>query len=229
MYDKRTFKRKIDYIKYNFSFIFQQFKSKEIFCLEIGPGMGEFITHLNNIGVNNIDIVDNDKGILDYAKKKFKIKNSIVNHNINLTDSKLGKYNLIVMIQVLEHIPINQYKKIIQILYKHLKQNGYLVIVVPNANNPLGIVERYGDLQHYNSFTEQSLKDLLTYSHIENYEIDIKGYEIPPYSIINIVRIFFQKLLHILLLLLLIVNGGIFFKTMTPNIMLTIRRTTKTI
>ena len=112
----------------------------------------------------------------------------------------------------------------LKLLYKHLIKGGFLIIVVPNGNNPLGLIERYGDLQHTNCFTEQSLKDLVNISEIKNYKLEIRGYEIPPYDLLNIIRIFFQKTLHFILLLIMIINGGIYFKTMTPNIMLVIKK-----
>lgn len=224
MYNKRTFIRKMDYLNYNFSKIFKDIGSKNISVLEIGPGMGECISFLNSKGIDKIDIVDNDKHVLDNAKKNYKIQKSILSNDVTLIDEKLGKYNLIVIIQVLEHIPVDRYKKTIQILYKHLAKGGYIVIVVPNANNPLGLIERYGDLQHQISFTEQSLKDLVNVSSIGDFELRIEGYKIPPYDIINIIRIIFQKTLHLFLYLLLIINGGIYFKTMTPNISLIIKK-----
>lgn len=224
MYDKRTFAKKIDYIRYNFSEIFRNLNIKDSSFLEIGPGMGEFISYLNLRGVKKIDIVDNDKYVLEFAKKKYTIRNAILSNNIIQIENKLDKYDLIIMIQVLEHIPVEYYKKIMQILYKHLNTGGYIAIIVPNANNPLGLIERYGDLQHTGSFTEQSLKDLINISGIENYSIKIRGYEIPPYDFINIIRIILQKILHFFLLGIMMINGGIFFKTMTPNIMLILRK-----
>lgn len=131
---------------------------------------------------------------------------------------------MIVLIQVLEHLPLRRHPQIIKTLFEHLNKNGYILIIVPNANNPLGLVERYVDLQHQTAFTEQSLKDLVNVSRIKGYNMQIEGYEIPPYDVINIVRIFLQKILHFFLLSLLIVNGGNYFRTMTPNIVLKIKK-----
>lgn len=223
MYDKSTFKRKVDYLKYNLGYLVHDL-SKGATILEVGPGMGELVYYLNRIGVYEIDIVDNDKAILENIKSKYRIKNPYLNQNLSQIDNKLRQYDIIVLIQVFEHLPINIYKDILTTLYKHLKVGGSLIIVVPNANNPLGMVERYGDLQHFNSFTEQSLKDLLNLAGFRNFEFQIKGFEIPPFDLLNIIRIILQKILHTILLVLMIINGGIFFKTMTPNIMLIIRK-----
>ena len=168
--------------------------------------------------------MDNDKSILDHVSTEFKISKMFLTNSISRTSNRLGSYNFIFLMQVLEHLPTNSFHSILRVLFNHLNEGGYLVCVVPNGNNPLGLVERYVDLQHTTCFTEQSLQDLVNLSEIENYQIEIKGFEIPPYNPINLIRLFLQKILHFILFLIMIINGGAFFKTMTPNIMLIIRK-----
>lgn len=225
-----TLQRKKNYIDYNLKrylretgFLNERGVEK-LAILEVGPGLGEFESYLNDRRITNIDIVDNDKNILDRISKKYKVRKIHLTKDISLVDKKLNKYNFIFLMQVLEHLPINSYGTTLRLLYNHLNKNGFIVIVVPNANNPLGLTERYGDLQHTGSFTEQSLRDLVNLSGIKDYSIEIKGYEIPPYDLLNILRIILQKILHSILLLIMIINGGIFFKTMTPNITLVIKK-----
>lgn len=219
-----TLRRKKNYIDYNLNNCFRVIGFRNIKILEVGPGLGEFESYLNDKQVYDIDIVDNDKSILEYVSKKYKIRNFYLTKDTSFVDKKLGSYNLIFLMQVLEHLPVDKYATTVRLLYKHLERGGFLVVVVPNANNPLGLIERYGDLQHTGSFTEQSLKDLINVSGIKDYSLEIKGYEIPPYDLVNILRIILQKILHLILLAVMIVNGGIFFKTMTPNISLFIRK-----
>lgn len=225
VYSDKTFGRKINYFRFNFGSYIERLKTKRgVSVLEIGPGMGEFVAYLNSMGINNIDIVDNDKEILRFIEKRYKINKSFSVSRVKDLGKNLRFYDLIVLIQVLEHLEIDEYEVFIKTIYSKLKKGGVIIIVVPNANNPLGLVERYGDLQHKNSFTEQSLKDLVFQSNIKNYHLEIRGYNIPPYDIINIFRILFQKILHFFLLILMIANGGTFYKIMTPNIVLIIRK-----
>jgi len=224
LYGNKTFKRKIDYIKYNFGKIIFEVVIPRGKALEIGPGKGEFIKYLNNLTIVDIDVIDNDPEVINLVKGTFKIKNSFLCDDVSRISKKLRKYDLIMMIQVLEHIPIEKYRSTLRVLYQHLNSQGYLIIVVPNANNPLGLVERYGDLQHRNSFTEMSLRDLVNISGIRNYDFKITGFSIPPYSLVNLVRIVLQKAVHLCLMFLLILNGGVFCKTMTPNISLIIKK-----
>lgn len=219
-----TFIRKKRYIDYNLKKYFKDIGFRNLEVLEVGPGLGEFEGYLNDNNVDSIDIVDNDQDILSYVARRYRINKSFLAKDPADIDKKLGQYNLIFLMQVLEHLPASQYMNTLKLLYSHLKKNGYLVIVVPNGNNPLGLIERYADLQHTGCFTEPSLRDLVRVSGIKDYKIELRGYEIPPYDLINLIRIFLQKILHFILYLIMIINGGNYFKIMTPNIMLVIKK-----
>ncbi len=222
--NEKTFERKKDYIDYNLKSIFEGVSFKKLYVLEIGPGLGELESYLNDKGGFEIDILDNDRSVLNYVSNKYKVRNKFLTSDILKLKSKLKDYDLIYMMQVLEHIPVSKSVEVVKVLFSHLKKNGCLVIVVPNANNPLGLIERYADLQHTTSFTQQSLKDLASLCGFNNNQLKISGFEIPPYGLVNIIRIILQKILHTFLLLIMIINGGTFFKTMTPNIMLVIKK-----
>jgi 2-polyprenyl-3-methyl-5-hydroxy-6-metoxy-1,4-benzoquinol methylase len=215
-----TFMSKKNYFAWN---ILPFLETQNPNILEIGPGLGEFISFLNDRKIVNIDIADNDKGVLGYIKRKFKIRKSFYVKDLS-RNKNLKNYDLIMMMQVLEHIPVSKHKAVLKLLFNALKRRGILLIIVPNANNPLGIVERYSDIQHTTSFTSQSLIDLVHNSGIKGYEMSIKGFEIPGYNVVNIMRKIFQKILHLLILGIMMVNGGLFFNILTPNIMLVIRR-----
>lgn len=218
-----TFQSKKNYCDYNIGpFLPKQVSNSKI--LEIGPGLGEFVSFLNDRGGFNIDVVDNDREVLKFVSKNYRISKAIVSKNIGLLGRRLNNYDLIVLIQVLEHLPVSKHPAILRTLYSHLNKLGHLVIVVPNANNPLGLTERYSDVQHTSSFSTQALLDLIDASGIKKTKVQIRGYEIPPYRVINLIRILLQKILHGLLLLIMVINGGLFFKVMTPNIMLVIKK-----
>lgn len=218
LYDPKTFQRKVDYIKYNFSPYFKLLNSKST-ILEIGPGYGEFISFLNSQGITNIDILDNSKDVLKYNKSRYKIKKTF-----NSFDCKLRKYNLIFMLQVLEHIPKTKYKAFLQTLYSCLLPQGQIIITVPNGASLLGLSERYNDLQHEASFTEISLQEIPNYCEIPECKIAIQGYKIPPVSLINILRIIAQKILHFFISILYIINAGVYCKIYHPNISLIIKK-----
>lgn len=218
-----AFARRVGYLSYNFR-QYLQLLNQDSRVLEIGPGTGELLQILNEKGIKNIDIIDNDSAILKYCRSKYQIGHAILSTSLDLSKSVKGKYDLIVLTQVFEHIPKSSYLNWLSTLYKSLSSGGSILITVPNGANPFVGTERYGDLQHENIFTIFSFQELMTFANLKNPHYEIRGFEIPPSSLINIVRIFLQKILHGIFILLMIVNGGIYQTLMTPNITLAITK-----
>lgn len=221
--DTLSFNRKLSYIDYNLG-KYIDVKNKKLSVLEIGPGLGVVEKYLNDNGINNIDLVDNDENVLSYISNSFNVRNKYKTNNISQIDKKLKKYDVIFMLQVFEHIPRIQYKSVLSTLVKHLANDGKIIIMVPNGGNPLNMLERYHDLQHETAFTEDSLKELSNYCDIENVKSVVEPYRIPPNNMINIIRIILQKILHIIIILMIIINGGVYQTIMTPNITLIITK-----
>lgn len=220
----KSFQRRVKYLQYNYSnkISFLDSNSK---VLEIGPGRGELLALLNEKGITNIDIIDNDISVLQYCQKSFKINGTYLSKSLDISKVLKNKYNLIVLTQVFEHIPKSAYLNWIRSLYSALQVGGNLIITVPNGANPLIGAERYGDLQHENIFTVLSFQELLTFSNLKNYKYLIQGFKIPPSDMLNIVRILLQKILHSIFIILMIINGGVYQKLLTPNITLIITKT----
>lgn len=218
-----AFERRVGYLEHNFKkYLDKLTRTNRV--LEIGPGKGELIYLLNQKGISNIDIIDNDSAILSYCKKTFNIRKSVLAKNLDISKSLSGSYDLIVLTQVFEHIPKSSYMNWIHGLYSALNGGGHIIITVPNGANPLVGTERYGDLQHENVFTVFSFKELMTFAGLKDSKYVIQGFEIPPKNIINIVRIILQKVLHYIFILLMVINGAIYQTLMTPNITLIIEK-----
>ncbi len=148
----------------------------------------------------------------------------MLSKSLDITKSLKSKYDLIVLTQVFEHIPKSSYLNWIKGFYKVLNPGGSIIITVPNGANPLVGTERYGDLQHENVFTIYSFSELLTFANLPSSTHIIQGFEIPPNSIVNVIRIILQKILHSIFILMMIINGAIYQTLMTPNITLIITK-----
>lgn len=220
-----AFPRRLSYLAHNFKPYLKNLNSGSR-ILEIGPGTGEFLSLLNSRGVTNIDIIDNDPTVLKYCQSNYKIGTKILAKTLDMSAvlPKNSKYDLITLTQVFEHIPKSSYLNWISSLYAHLNPGGHIIITVPNGANPLVGTERYGDLQHENVFTIFSFGELMTFADLPDSSYTISGFEIPPVSIINIIRIILQKILHIFFVLIMIINGAIYQTLMTPNITLVIKK-----
>jgi 2-polyprenyl-3-methyl-5-hydroxy-6-metoxy-1,4-benzoquinol methylase len=224
MYGEKTFQRKVDYIRYNLGEYFDAKVASGLEVLEVGPGVGEFVNYAQSIGIRRVDILDEEEDIIGSLKSGYRDLLRNVYSSVSTLKTSKDRYDFVVLIQVLEHIPLDRQAETLSVLYRSLKKYGKLFVVVPNANNPLGLTERYGDIQHKVSFTSRSVRDLISESGIRNDETKIMSFRIPPYSIINIIRIMVQKAIHLLIYLLLIANGGVFYRPLTPNMLVVIEK-----
>jgi 2-polyprenyl-3-methyl-5-hydroxy-6-metoxy-1,4-benzoquinol methylase len=218
-----TWKRKIDYARYNFGPCLTGLGPGSR-VLEIGPGRGELVSYLNGLGITDIDVVDNDQSILDLVRGRCRIANALRADTLEDAAPHLGAYDVVFAVQVLEHIPVTASPAFLRILDQHLKKSGQLIFVVPNGGNPLSIIERYWDLQHQTAFTENSLKALPNFCGLGGYEARVEGFRIPPYTPVNWFRIAVQKSLHLALFALLLANGGTYQRIMTPNLTLILKK-----
>jgi 2-polyprenyl-3-methyl-5-hydroxy-6-metoxy-1,4-benzoquinol methylase len=97
--------------------------------LEIGSNTGEFLHVVQKEGFEVYGI-EPSAGLVEYSKKRFKIKNVKVGHFPEV--AFVGAFDVIVILHVLEHIE-NPYLFMKQIKSK-LKPAGVLYIRVPNGN-----------------------------------------------------------------------------------------------
>ena len=222
--NKETLRRKKEYIQYNFG-KFIDCRLQKINCrvLEIGPGLGEFVEYCNDKEVQAIDVIDRDKGILTYLRSTYKINQSFDSLTL-FFDKKGGLYDIIMLTQVLEHIPKEEHIDLLKKLYGRLSVGGIILITVPNIGNPLAIYERYYDYTHETAFTDHSLIQMADFADLAKSEVFLRPFRIPPYSLINILRSALQSLLHVIFKLLFIVNGGVYPRILTTNISLIIEK-----
>ena len=108
--------------------------------LDFGCGWGVFLTKLKNAkSLNGIEL---RKECIEHLKKNKKIN---VNSSLN---NVLGKFDIITMFHVLEHMP-NQ-TKTLKLLRNKLKKNGKIIIEVPHAED---FLLEFDELKEFKEFT----------------------------------------------------------------------------
>lgn len=217
-----TCARKLAYIRHNYGPLISAYSGPTV--LDVGPGMGVLISYLQTQRVKAIDALDNDVSVLKHIVRTYPIRHTFRSRSNNLTEIVKGRYDLIFLMQIVEHIPKSAYHSFLYPLYRTLKPGGKMIIMVPNGGNPLNLLERYSDLQHENLFTEFTLTDLPALCGMTHYSLLIEPYRIPPDSLVNSLRILIQSVIHFVMRLLVMGNGGVYQKIMTPNISLIITK-----
>lgn len=135
-------------------------KNKEALIIELGCGDG-LLQHLIKMhGYTNSKGVDISEKQIETA-----IRNGV--NNVFLDDSYkyLLKQNnnsldLIVCYDVFEHYSKNDLIKIVMLMFRKLKKNGYIISHQPNGESPFGSSSRYDDFTHELSFTRLSISQI---------------------------------------------------------------------
>jgi 2-polyprenyl-3-methyl-5-hydroxy-6-metoxy-1,4-benzoquinol methylase len=151
-------------------YLLTKYQPKSVLDLGAGSGNLEF-TFASK--VNKILAVDYNDSAVDFLKKKLKdlqIKNVGVKL-ADLSDTKkiaaMGKFDLIIMVDVLEHLELQVSSKLITTFKKILNSQGVVVIITPNYQSVWPLLEKFvdrftsipdlGHCQHISLFTPQNI------------------------------------------------------------------------
>ena len=129
--------------------------------LEIGCGTGLFLKFLETQGISDFYGIDADPKVLEFMPETLKKKVGIFDVEEYLSSLNIGKkFDRVVLIDVLEHFNPSEGANLLEILIPFLKQNGGIVVRVPNLASPWGLQWQFHDLTHKAAYTSGSLKQL---------------------------------------------------------------------
>lgn len=141
------------------------FNNENLSVLEIGSGTGGFVKLLKeDLNIANITVVEKSNSNVDYLKAN---NTELLIHS-NLEQVQ-GKFDVIIGIALFEHIrdPMNFLKKISHLL----KDDGIVILEMPNKNEPLIDVYNIKEFkkfnyqkQHYYTYSEKNLSFLINSS-----------------------------------------------------------------
>jgi 2-polyprenyl-3-methyl-5-hydroxy-6-metoxy-1,4-benzoquinol methylase len=119
--------------------------------LEVGYGNGSFLGYMSRKGFN-IWGVEINNNLVDLAKKH----NFITFDSMDKIDANV-KFDLIVLFDVLEHIPGDDVENFLQTISFYLQDSGAIFLRFPNGSSPLGLENQHGDITHCNIITMPKL------------------------------------------------------------------------
>lgn len=160
--------------------------NKQPLVLEIGCGYGFFIRETERLGYN-IEGIEISASRRRIARRL--CNSDIYHYNLvnEIPDEMIGKYDVIVMFQVLEHIP--EPVLFLKNVGRLLKKTGKLIIEVPNLDDHLlNLNEEYFNFfyqtAHVSYYSPKSLRILLGNCGYKS--VDITGCQ--RYSIVNMMN-----------------------------------------
>ena len=201
------------------------FKSNsEINVLEIGCGEGNLMQYLAKIFKCNILGIDISSKQVDLAKKKS--LNVIHKDIFEYLDSDYCKdnFDLIILIDVIEHLPKNKIEDLFFRLSKILKKDGSIILKFPNGYSPLSQIYFAADFTHDWLPTSTSLEQISISSGLRLHAQ--KPIYIKVKSISSIIRFSLLIFLDYLFrFIFCIVNGPSYISTIcTANILVIFKK-----
>lgn len=130
--------------------------------LDIGCGQGLLIYALNGLGYTDVQGIDLSEQQIAVGKS-FGLRCQAVDSNylFDLAKSSPGTFDLIFLMDVLEHMNKAEQLRILAAISDLLVPGGRLILSVPNANASFGLRWRHIDWTHEEAFTEHSLEFIL--------------------------------------------------------------------
>jgi SAM-dependent methyltransferase len=130
--------------------------------LDVGCGTGHCLLALKELGFQHPEGFDADAGqVADGKKMGLQITHVPVQALSDFVATRLGRFGLVTMLSVLEHVPKGEQIGFLRQVGRMLAPDGRLVCEVPNADSVAQGRYRYADWTHETSFTSESLDFVL--------------------------------------------------------------------
>ncbi len=136
-------------------------RNSNILVISCGPGY--LVNTLNKHGYKNVFGIDSDPEKIAHA----------ASHNLNCEAAeafpylakKQAEYDVIVPEQELNHLTLKEQLLFLQLCKKSLRPGGYIIVYGLNGANPhVGSENLSHNIDHFNTFTEYSLTQILELS-----------------------------------------------------------------
>jgi len=161
--------------------------------LVISCGSGYFVNLLTQEGYSDVLGIDSFPEKVDHARKR-KLNCKVANAFAFL-ESNENPYDVILAEQEINHLTKDEILLFLKLCQENLKEGGTLLIHSINGANPLtGAESRAGNFDHYNSWTEYSLRQVLDYSGFTDIRIFPLNLYVFYYNPLNYLAIFIDQL-----------------------------------
>ena len=134
--------------------------NKESEIIDLGCGYGSIVWWLQQSGYKNARGIDLSAEQLETGRKLgiTNIEQGDIKESLK---EKKECFDVIFARDILEHFSKKEVFEVLSLGSRSLKENGLVIIQVPNAESPFGGRNRYGDFTHEVAFTGTSISQLL--------------------------------------------------------------------
>lgn len=158
--------------------------------LDIGIGRGEMLSCMKEWGYMDYLGVDISPSTVRFCKG-LGLNSLLIEDTTNWLLKKQGQFNLITMLDVLEHVRKEETIPLLKSVRSSLIDGGILIVQVPNMQAPDGQLHRYNDFTHEVGYVEHSLRQVLLTVGFK--QVDFFGFED---SVTNVLRERIRRILR---------------------------------
>jgi SAM-dependent methyltransferase len=181
-------------------------KDKNVSILVVSCGTGYFVKFLKDEGYTNVLGIDSDPERVNYANKKN--LNCKVRHAFDFLEEHKEIYDVIFVEQEICHLEKREVLIFLDLCWQSLKKNGTLIIHSLNGANPITGAEALAqNYDHYVTYTEYSLRQILMYSNFQVVEVFPLNLYVFYENPLNYIGLFLNSSLNLLFKLLFIFYG----------------------
>jgi SAM-dependent methyltransferase len=144
-------------------------RDAKILCVSCGPGYG--VALLQELGYRDALGIDSFPEKIAYARRRE--LNCRIAHAFDfLEDAADGSYDLVFLEQELNHLTKDEILEFLALCRAKLRPGGRLLCFVLNGANPITGAEALAqNFDHYNTFTEYTLRQVLRHTGFESIEV----------------------------------------------------------
>jgi len=192
------------FYKRNYSKFFPEDKTARILVISCGPGY--FVNLMKQEGYTRVLGIDSDEEKIGYAKKRG--LNCRVERAFGFLENNRETFDLIFAEQEINHLTKDEIVHFLKLCRANLSGGGKLIIHSLNGSNPItGSDALAQNIDHFNTFTEYSLKQLLRYSKFNNITISPLKLYIFYENPLNYIGLAIDAILHTIMKLCFIYYG----------------------
>ena len=149
------------FYKHNYLKHIPERRDSRILVISCGPGY--FVNLLRQEGYSRVLGIDSYPAKIEHAIRMG--LNCIVGHAFDFLEKNLEPFDVIFAEQEINHLTKDEILRFLQLCWNNLTDGGTLILHSLNGANPITGAEALAqNFDHYNTFTEYSLRQILEYS-----------------------------------------------------------------
>lgn len=141
---------------------------KDAEILDAACGSGKLLRYFKVRGYTNLTGVDISP---EQVRLATQVMDNVIEKNVlDFLEQKDEIYNLIIGLDIIEHLLKDEIIRLLDSCYRALRTGGRLVLQTCNADSPMAGSDRYGDFTHETGLTPNSLSRLLSLADFQQVE-----------------------------------------------------------